>query len=281
MIVDFHTHVLSPRTREKRAQYIATDTVFSQFFSDNKAKIVTADELIDSMDRDGVDVSVVAGFAWGTSKLCLENNDYILESITRYPKRLTGFCTIQPGSTKEQIAEIERCARGGARGIGELRPDLLMPGFSDKEAMQPFGEVIKKHHLILLTHASEPVGHVYPGKGEATPSLLYRFITNFPELTVVCAHWGGGLPFYALMPEVKTALKNVYFDTAASPYLYDPKIYTQVSQIIGADKILFGSDFPLMPQSRVIQEINSTKLSPEEKMLILSGNACRLLGIKK
>ena len=53
-----------------------------------------------------------------------------------------------------------------------------------------------------------------------------------------------------------------------------------MSQLVGADKILFGSDYPLIPQSRYIQEINSTDLPEEEKDLILSGNARRLLGIK-
>jgi hypothetical protein len=110
-----------------------------------------------------------------------------------------------------------------------------------------------------------------------TPDVLYPFITHHSDITVVCAHWGGGLPFYALMPEVKKALHNVYFDTAASPFLYQPRIYSLVSELVGADKILFGSDYPLLPQSRLIQEINSAALAEKEKDLILSGNARRLL----
>ena len=117
----------------------------------------------------------------------------------------------------------------------------------------------------MLTHASEPVGHQYSGKGEATPELLYTLITAFPELKLVCAHWGGGLPFYALMPEVKAALKNVYFDTAISPFLYTPQVYGQVAQLVGADKILFGSDYPLIPQRRFLKEINALDLSGRDK----------------
>jgi predicted TIM-barrel fold metal-dependent hydrolase len=132
----------------------------------------------------------------------------------------------------------------------------------------------------MLIHASEPVGHEYPGKGGITPDVLYPFITGFPDLTVVCAHWGGGLPFYALMPEVKKAMANVYFDTAASPFLYTPEVYEQVSQLVGADKILFGSDYPLLAQSRLLKEIEALDLAQETKELILSANAQRLLGIK-
>ena len=150
----------------------------------------------------------------------------------------------------------------------------------DEEVMEPLVKVLTKHRLILLTHASEPVGHEYPGKGSITPDVLYPFITSFPDLTIVCAHWGGGLPFYALMPEVKKAMSNVFFDTAASPFLYAPQVYTQVVQLIGADKILFGSDYPLLTQAQVLGEIRSLDLPEETKNLILSSNAQRLLGIK-
>lgn len=150
----------------------------------------------------------------------------------------------------------------------------------DEVVMEPLVEVLKKYKLILLTHASEPVGHEYPGKGGITPDILYPFITSFPDLTIVCAHWGGGLPFYALMPEVKRAMSNVFFDTAASPLLYDSQIYNQVTQLVGADKILFGSDYPLLEQSRLLNEIRSLDLPQETKDLILSGNARRLLGIR-
>ena len=81
------------------------------------------------------------------------------------------------------------------------------------------------------------------------------------------------------MPEVKEAMRNVYFDTAASPFLYRPRIYNQVVQLVGADKVLFGSDYPLIPQSRFLKEINSLDLPQETKALILSGNAQKLLGI--
>ena len=135
-------------------------------------------------------------------------------------------------------------------------------------------------NLILLTHASEPVGHQYPGKGDITPDKLFPMITKFPNLTLVCAHWGGGLPFYALMPEVKKAVANVFFDTAASPLLYSPEVYNQVIQLVGADKILFGSDYPLLAPSRLLQEIEVLDLPKEINDLILSGNALRLLGIK-
>ncbi len=280
MIIDFHTHIFPPQIKKKRSKYIDSDPSFAILYSEKNAELATADELIASMDKDGVDISVVVNIGWITHELCVETNDYILESIARYPQRLIGFCAVQPNSCEAAVAEIERCAERGIRGVGEMRPDIQLFDIRDEEVMEPFIKVITEHKLILLTHSSEPVGHEYPGKGSVTPDALYPFITSFPNLTIVCAHWGGGLPFYALMPEVKKAMSNVFFDTAASPFLYSPQVYTQVVQLVGADKILFGSDYPLLAQGRLLKEIRSLNLPEETKSLILSGNAQRLLGIK-
>jgi len=266
--------------KKNRDKYIDSDPCFAILYSEKNAKLATADELIDSMDKAGVDISVIVNIGWTTHELCVETNDYILESIARYPQRLIGFCAVQPNSCEAAIAEIERCARGGIRGVGEIRPDMQLFDIRDEEVVEPLVKEITKHKLILLTHASEPVGHEYPGKGSITPDVLYPLIVSFPDLTIVCAHWGGGLPFYALMPEVKKAMSNVFFDTAASPFLYSPQVYTQVIQLVGTDKILFGSDYPLLAQGRLLGEIRSLDLPEETKNLILSGNAQRLLGIK-
>ncbi len=280
MIIDFHTHVFPPRIKQNRSKYIAGDACFAILYSSPDARLATADELIASMDNDGIDISVVLNIGWTTHQLCVETNDYILESVARYPQRLIGFGTVQPRPLQTALAEIERCAQGGIRGIGEMRPDIQLLDFRDEEVMKPFITAIIKHNLILLTHASEPVGHNYPGKGALTPDRLYPLITGFPDLTLVCAHWGGGLPFYALMPEVKKAMSNVFFDTAASPFLYSPQVYNQVIQLVGAEKILFGSDYPLLSPNRLLKEIRSLDLPAETERLILSGNAQRLLGIK-
>ena len=280
MIIDFHTHVFSPQIKKNRNKYIERDPCFALLYSNPNSKMATADELIASMDEAGVDISVILNIGWTTHELCLETNDYIIESVSRYPQRLVGFCAVQPQSPEAAVAEIERCAQAGIRGVGEMRPDMQPFDLGDELVMEPLVEVLRKHQLILLTHASEPVGHDYPGKGGITPDILYPFIASFPDLTIVCAHWGGGLPFYALMPEVEKAMSNVFFDTAASPLLYTPQVYNQVIQLVGADKILFGSDYPLLAQSRLLEEIKALGLPEEIKELILSGNAQRLLGIK-
>ena len=133
--------------------------------------------------------------------------------------------------------------------------------------MRPLLEMADRYGLIITAHTSEPVGHSYQGKGHTTPDVTMRFIEiarNYPNVKIVCAHWGGGLPFYALMPEVKDALQNVWFDTAASPFLYSPEIFSIAPDLVGADKILLGSDFPLIRFRRIRSHIKESGMMMEK-----------------
>lgn len=279
MVIDFHTHVFPPWITKKRQKYIDSDPTFAILYSKKEAKLATTDELIKNMDREGIEVSVITNIGWTTHDLCVETNNYIMESIARYPTRLIGFCAVQPNSCQAAVDEVERCAKSGIRGLGELRPDIQLFDVQEEEVMFPLVEVMKKHNMLLMVHTSEPVGHVYPGKGAVTPEFIYPLITQFPGLTIVCSHWGGGLLFYALMPEVKKVMHNVYFDTAASPFLYVPQIYEEAIRLVGEDKILFGSDYPLLLPSRLLDEIKSLNLPEKTKSQILSENARRILGL--
>jgi predicted TIM-barrel fold metal-dependent hydrolase len=123
------------------------------------------------------------------------------------------------------------------------------------------------------------VGHFYPGKSDVPLRQIEQFIVNNQGLTVVLAHWGGGLLFYETMGEIREQFKNVHYDTAASPFLYDSRIYRAAKALGLCDKILFGSDFPLLPHSRYANALKESGLSDGEKQLILGGNAGRLLSI--
>lgn len=264
--------------REERAEFCRQDSCFREFFTVPKARIACAEDLIASMDECGIDVSVLLSAGWDTNETCRLTNDYVLESAARYPKRLVPFCVVQPADREAAVRELERCAQAGAHGIGEMRSDSQGYDLGDKDLMEPIMEVARKHRMIFLTHASEPVGHTYPGKGSITPESMYRFILNFPDQPVVFAHWGGGLPFYGLMPEVAAAMAHTYFDCAATPFLYRPQVFESVAAMVGADKILFGSDYPLLSPKRVMDQIACAALPADQRSLILGGNARRLLG---
>lgn len=275
MIVDFHTHIFPPRVRERREEYIRRDAAFAAMYASPKAKLASAEDLLASMEAAGVDRSVVMSFAWAEHDLCLEGNDYLLESAAKSGGRLIPFCAVQPRAGEAALAEVERCLAGGARGLGELRPDDQGYGLNG-EAGALLAEAVRRHNLPLLFHVSEPVGHPYPGKEGLALEAFYRFVAANPDITVVGAHWGGGLPFYGFMPEV-AALTNVCFDTAATPYLYDGRVYRGAAGLVGAQRILFGSDFPLVGQTQQRRAIAEAGLDDEAAALILGGNAQWLL----
>lgn len=277
MIIDLHTHIFPPDIAKHRDRYVERDPCFAELYSNPKSKLATAEDLIASMDQSGIDMSAALNIGWSSHELCVQTNDYILEAARRYPDRLIPFCSIQPRAP-EALAELNRCAAGGARGLGEMRPDLQGFDPPDRETVNSLVNAAVEQNLVFLTHSSEPVGHHYPGKGTVTPDVLYGFIARYPQLKVICAHWGGGLPFYALMPEVNESLSNTCFDTAATHLLYQPSIFHMAVDLVGAHRVLFGSDFPLVAQSRAANDVRNQRLGHEQEAPILGTNAQRLLG---
>jgi uncharacterized protein len=277
MIIDFRTHVFSPEIIRNRERYLEKDPFFSSLYSDPRARLATAEDLINVMDDQEIDISVIQNIAWCTPGMCRQTNDYILESVHRFPRRLIGFGMVVLDSPSTALPEIERCAKDGMKGIGEIRPAERL--LTNPLEIRPVIDSLVEHNLILLTHTSEPVGHIYPGKGDITPQCLYPFISAYPGLTLVCAHWGGGLPFYCLMPEVKRALGRVYFDSAASPFLYSPQIYRQTSTLAGDDRVLFGTDYPLLQPKRLLAEIKNLDLPVDMQRKILYENAAGILDL--
>lgn len=279
-IIDFHTHIFPPSVRNRRNHWLQRDATFGALYADDRTRMASAEDLIAAMNADGVDVAVAMGLGWTDYGLAREANDYIIEEARRWRNRIVGFAGVNPAWGVRAVREAERCADAGLRGIGELHPDYQGYDLADKRAMTPLMEIAQQRNLIVTTHASEPVGHSYTGKGSVTPQVLMRFISAFPAATIVCAHWGGGLPFYALMSEVAAALENVYFDTAASPFLYTPAVFDTVAGLVGARKILLGSDYALLRPRRLTAQVRSSGLSASQQAAVMGGNAARLLGIE-
>jgi uncharacterized protein len=276
LIIDFHTHITAPEIIDRRDDYLVRDAWFRDLYANPKARLSSAKDLIKAMDEGGVDQAVVFGFGWRDMDLCRRDNDYVMESVAHYPGRLIGFGVINPGAGSEAIREIERCAAGGLRGLGELMPDGQGYRLDDEKTMAPIVEAALAHDMPLLTHCSEPVGHLYPGKGTVTPDEVIRFARLFPEARLVCAHWGGGTIFYELMPEVSRLMHNVYYDTAASLYLYQDDIFTLAARW-APGKVLFATDYPLIRPQRFIERMKAVRIPTVTLRRMLGGNAWRVL----
>ncbi|HKT38448.1 MAG TPA: amidohydrolase family protein [Ktedonobacterales bacterium] len=278
MIIDFHTHIFPPEIIAARERFAARDPWFAELYGSPRAKMADATDLMASMEADGVNCSVTFPFGWSDPGLIEDCNSYVIETMRRYPGRIIGLAAAQPLASARAVAEVERCARAGMPGIGELMPHGQGYRLSETRLFEPIAEVARAYNLFVLTHTSEPVGHLYAGKGDVTPMELQAFLVAFPDLRIVASHWGGGFPFYELMPEVHTAATQLWYDSAASLFLYRPEIFAIVARIAGPEKILWASDFPLLSQRRMLDYARASGLSAAELALTLGGNAAALLG---
>ena len=278
MLIDAHTHVFPPAFVQQRDELVREEPVFATLYADPAAKLATPPELLAAVQRNAMDAAAALGISWRSMERCRAHNDALLAAAAESAGRLVPFCTVSPAASPADLRrELERCARAGARGVGELRPEAF--GGLEGAVGETLAGCAEEFGLVLLFHASEPVGHRYPGKEGGDLGALWRFIAAHPRVRVVLAHWGGGLPFFALMPEVRAALASTWFDTAATALLYTPAIYRTVIDLVGADRILFGSDFPLLGPRRQLRALADAPLSEEERALIAGGNAARLLGL--
>jgi len=279
MVIDFHTHLFPAHFSQKRDAFFSQEPAFEALYRSATSRLAGCEELLRSMEEQGVQRAVIFGFPWQKAEHFRRHNDYILESVHRYPDKLIGFCCFSPLSPQGP-QEARRCLDAGLSGVGELA--VYESGFSEK-IMRSLHDVMglcADCNVPVLLHTNEPVGHGYPGKTPVQLGEIYTLLKRYPLNKIVLAHWGGGLFFYRLMKkEVGDVLKNAWFDTAASPYLYAPQVYRVAGELLGFDKILFGSDYPLLKPDRYFREMAEAGLNSEALSLVKGGNAARLLGL--
>ncbi len=280
MIIDCHTHLFPPDIRKNREDYFPGEPAFELLYKPEKSRLAGAEDILSAMDEDRVDISVVFGFPWADSDLIKRHNDYIIEKVGEHPKRLLGFACFDVYS-ENAPKEAERCLNAGLSGIGELA--FYRSGI-DQDALSrlsPIMALAREANVPVLIHTNEPVGHYYPGKTPITLAQIWDMVTRFAENKIILAHWGGGIFFYnTLKRQAKEALGKVFFDTAASPYLYDDSIYRLACQAMGPEKILFGSDYPLLRAKRYFRQLDQSGPDSQSRKKILGANAASLLGIK-
>ena len=271
MIVDAHVHLFPPGCSQDRPGYCARDEWFRELYAPPRARLASADELLRSMDAAGVDRSVVAAFPWRDEVMCEEHNRHYREMPRN--QRLALLCTVQPRAGRRAVDELRRCLDAGFAGLGEMNPDASGVELAEDDRWGPLAQVLAEAGAPMLLHCSEPVGHLYPGKGRNTPDKVYAFALANPELKIVAAHWGGGLPFYYLMPEIGPSLPNLYFDSAATEFLYDKRVFATAAETAGSTRLLFGSDFPLLPQERALAHARAAALDGAQEEALLGANA--------
>lgn len=276
MKIDFHIH-LTPEDLSRDYKKLYDREPYWKLLAESPLnKFASGAEVVSDIESNGFDLGVVSGFSFRDLGLCRYVNDYTLEMVKEHPDRLVGMMAISP-KEKGFEQEFARCIDGGLKGVGEM--------FLSGQGVDPFRRedlsglmgLAREADVPVLIHSNEPIGHDYVGKVEVTPKEICNIALEFPENKLVFAHFGGGLPFYELMKEMRKSLKNVYYDTAAGIYLYTSAVFRVFREIGILDKVLFGSDFPLLSIGRYGKYLENSQLTPEEMELVLGGNAGALL----
>jgi uncharacterized protein len=241
----------------------------------------TIDELLHAMDAAGISRAVLLGWYWEKPETCVWQNRFYAGCVRTHPDRLAAFATLHPAAGHEAtLAEVRRAHADGLIGLGELSPHSQVFPVDDsvfREVLRLAGEL----QMPVNLHVTAPASRPYVGRIETPLADFVRLAHAFPRTTFILAHWGGMLPLVEPAANA-TTLPNVYYDTAASPLLYDSGVWSRALAGLGTERVLFGSDFPLNLYPKLDETPGLMRLVAEAKAggandAVFGGTALQLL----
>jgi uncharacterized protein len=242
--------------------------------------------LLRDMDRAGIEKCVLLGWYWENQETCDLQNRWVRDLITGHPDRLLAFAAVQPRGKQVALDSLERALDGGFCGIGELFPQGQGFAYDDSYFARVL-QIAAERSAPVNLHVTDPLIATTAATLGTPLQNFVHLAKDFPTTKLILAHWGGGLPFYELNPQLHQTLRNVTYDCAASPLLYDKRVFRQVIDLVGVDRVLYGSDYPLLvyPREqrepdfkRFLNEVVTVDLSVEEQEKVLGKNLLRLVG---
>lgn len=243
----------------------------------------TVDELLRAMDAAGVTRAVLLGWYWEKPETCAWQNRFYAACVRAYPDRLSAFATVHPAAgERATLDEVKRARAAGLIGLGELSPHSQAFSIDDPVfagVLTLAGEL----HMPVNLHVTDPASRPYVGRIETPLHDFVQLARAFPKTTFILAHWGGLLPLVESRAGA-AELPNVFYDTAASPLVYDAGVWSRALPAFGAERVLFGSDFPLNLYPKLDETPGLVRLVAEAKAggaakNVFSANAVRLLGL--
>jgi len=265
MVIDFHTHIFPDKIAAKTIEHL------ENVGNIKAATDGTLNGLLDSMERCGVDLSVILPVATKPSQFeSIQNFAKLVNE--QYPGKLISFGGIHP-DCEDYKKELDTIKAMGFKGI-KIHPDYQGVMIDDIRFMRII-EYANELGLIILTHAGIDIG--LPNPVHCPPKKMRKVLDEIKPEKMVLAHFGG----WSQWDEVYEYLagENVWLDTA---FIYDAISREQFRMILekhGSDRILFATDSPWSDMAKGIQWIKELDLSQKVEEDILSGNANRLLGI--
>ncbi len=210
--------------------------------------------------------------AWYGPMGPLISNDDVLEVCALAPGRLTGLCGVDLRRPMAALAELDRCVAAGMKGM-RLLPWLweLPP---DDRRLYPLYARLCQLDLPLCLQVGH-TGPLAPSEFGRPIPYLERVALDFPELTIVAGHIGA--PWVDEMIFLARKFERVHIDTSAyRPSRYPPALVEFMRSRTGRDKVLFGSNYPMIMPQAALSEVGLLALDDETRDLFLGGNAQRV-----
>lgn len=257
MIIDAHVHIYPEKIADKAVMGIEN---FYNMHIEYDGRVST---LLREGKKAGVDKFIVQSVAtvWEQVKSI---NNFISESVLENSE-LIGFGTMHP-DFPDIPGEVDRIISLGLKGI-KLHSDFQRFAIDDEKAF-PIYEAAEGR-LPILMHMGDTKSDL------SAPERLVSVIERFPKLTVIGAHFAG----WSMWERAERALAGtgIYTDCSSSLYAMSPERAAELIRKFGADKVMWGTDYPMWNYSDELERFNKLPLTEEERNMILGENALRLL----
>lgn len=259
-IIDFHAHIYPEKIAAKAVESIG------DFYNIDMNGKGTADALISGGKECGICSYVVHSVAVTAANVVAINN--FISSECEKHNEFFGFGTMH-ADFEDKIGEAERMAELGLRGV-KIHPDTQKYNIDD-ERMYELYDYLRQNELPLLIHTGD---YRY---NYSHPARLKKILHLFPGLTAIGAHFGGwsvvDLAYEYLYDE------NCFIDTSSSFPFIGHKRAKELIRMYGAERVLFGSDFPMWGPENDMNAILEMGLSDDELEMIFHKNAEKILKI--
>ena len=225
---------------------------------------------IDGLINDGSKVGVVHYLIHSvatTPKQVKSINEFISDEVKKRPDLFTGFGTLHPDSDDIQ-GDFDYLLELGLKGV-KIHPDFQQFALNEERAFK-LGEVINAGEIPVLIHCGD---YRY---NYSNPENLIPFLDKFPDMTVIGAHFAG----WSMWEDSTRQLagrENLYVDLSSSLYALSPETAKELIHAYGADKVLWGTDYPMWESESEMEYFNKIDLTEEERSMILYENAFKLL----
>ena len=221
------------------------------------------------MDAAGVDKSCINCINFGEAR---RGNDRVSRFVTSHPDRFVGVAYVTPRYPDEALSELERCFDVlGFRSL-KLYPTYLNKPI-DHASYDPIFEWADERSIVIMSHSS----YTADDDQLTRPDLFIGLAQRYQRINWVLGHSGNTRQGQELAVEAANSCPNVYLETCTSLGEHDSIEF--LVNGAGEDRVLYGSDIPLMDPRLQVGRIVTADISDEAKVKVLGLNAIKLLGL--